>query len=68
MDARNLRSGMEVKFSNGNIVKVTHVPTLDKNGECFFDGVLVETNEDFYKEFIGKDLQGNWNSAFCFPV
>lgn len=68
MDARNLKVGMKVKYGNGNIVEVTGVPTLDKYGECFFSGRLIETKQDFYKEYLGKNLQNNWNSAFCQPV
>jgi hypothetical protein len=68
MDAKRLRVGMKVKYSSGNIVKVTHVPILDKCGECFFSGILIETKDDFYKEYLGKNLSSNWNSAFCFPA
>jgi hypothetical protein len=68
MDAKRLRVGMKVKYSNGNVVKVTNIPSLDKNGECFFSGILLETKIDFYKEYLNKNMRCNWNSAFCFPI
>ena len=68
MDAKKLKVGMNVKYSNDNVVRVTYVPPLDKNGECFFSGILLETKIDLYKEYINKELIGNWNSAFCFPL
>lgn len=67
MDAKKLRVGMKVKYSNGNVVQVTSVPSLDQYGECFFSGMLIKTEQAYYKEFIGKNMSGNWNSAFCFP-
>ena len=68
MDARLLKAGMKVKYPCGNIVKVTSVPSLDKYGECFFSGILIETKSDFYKKYLNENMRGNWNSAFCQPV
>lgn len=68
MDAKKLRAGMKVRYSSGNIVEVTYVPSLDSNGECFFSGILIETETDFYKQYLNKNMVGSWNSAFCFPV
>ena len=67
MDAKKLKLGMEVKYANGNVVKVTHVPKVDKYGECFFSGILLKTQLRFMEEYIGKNLNNNWNSASCFP-
>lgn len=67
MNAENLKNGMMVK--NGTtIIKVTHIPSLDKYGECFFSGIVIETEDDFYKQFIGKNFKDNWNSAFSEPI
>lgn len=68
MNAKLLKPGMKVKFANGNIVKVTSVPSLDKYGECFFSGTLIATQQDFYKPYLNKELKRNWNSAFAQPV
>jgi len=68
MDAKKIIVGMKVQYSDGNIVKVTDVPALDKHGECFFSGILTETKQDFYKEYLNINIRDNWNSAFCSPV
>ena len=67
MDAKNLKIGMKVK-NGSTVIKVTSVPFLDKYGECFFSGIVIETKDSFYKDFIGKDFKGNWNSAFSHPI
>lgn len=68
MDAKKLRVGMKVKYSSGNVIKVTHVPKLDKYNECFFSGILLETKQELYKNYVGQNISNNWNSAFCFPA
>jgi hypothetical protein len=67
MNAKDLKEGMLVK-NGDSIVKVTYIPSFDKYGECFFSGIVVETKDDFYKDFIGKNFIENWNSAFSYPV
>jgi hypothetical protein len=64
MDANQLMSGMIVKDSQGTKVKVTYVPPLDKYGECFFSGIVLESKADYLQEYIGKNIDKNWNSAF----
>ena len=68
MDARDLRAGMIVDNSTGYVIKVTSVPSLDQYGECFFSGILLETRFEPYKDKIGQNFIGNWNSAFHYPV
>lgn len=68
MDARKLKVGIKVKYSSGTIVKVTSVPKLDRHGECFFSGIVIESKQSHLKDYIGKNVNDNWNSAFCFPV
>lgn len=67
MNAKLLRVGMKVKYSNGNVVKVTHVPPLDKYEECFFSGILIKTTSDCYKKWLNKNLHYYWNSAYALP-
>lgn len=68
MKTTDLHVGMTVKSTNGLVVKITGVPTPDKNNECFFSGILIESNgEYFYRDSIGKDFKYNWNSHFFFP-
>ena len=52
MRATDLKIGMNVKFNGGNIVMVTDVPRPDKRDECFFSGILIETEDDFYKKWF----------------
>lgn len=67
MKATELKSGMKVK--NGNtIVEVTSVPSLDKYEECFFSGIVIESKDDYYKDKIGVEFKGNWNSVFSYPI
>ncbi len=68
MDAKKLKIGMKVKFSDGNIVQVTGIGSIDRYGECFFSGILIRTNQESYKEYLNKDMRDTWNSAFCQPV
>lgn len=67
MDAKKLKIGMKVK-NGSTIVKVTSIPSLDKYGECFFSGIVIETKDSYYEDFIGKDFKENWNSAFSHPI
>lgn len=64
MNAKELKIGMVVVADNGIKVRVTHVPQLDQYGECFFSGVVVGAEDDFYKDQLGVNFHENWNSAF----
>jgi hypothetical protein len=67
MNAKYLKVGMKVK--NGNtIVKVTSIPRLDKDRECFFSGIIVESKDSYYKDFIGKEFTNEFNSAFSYSL
>jgi hypothetical protein len=68
MKAETIKKGMLVYYSNGNVIKVTHVPKPDKYGCCFFSGVLMETkNDELYGEYVGKNCKSTWNNLSCMP-
>lgn len=67
MNGKDLKQGMIVKSAAGTVVQVTHVPDLDKNGECFFSGVLLRAKDFHYRDRIGENFKWNWNSAFFYP-
>lgn len=66
MDGKKLKVGMTVKNGSDTIVKVTSVPSLDKNDECFFSGTVIKSNEDYHK--VGVNYENEFNSAFSYPI